>query len=109
MENTEPLPMPVNWGMLFPMTVAPRMKYMTRERAMMPTARVTMNGGSFALVMMIPFRKPNDVATARQARMATASGTAGLPSGVHHPLQEDEDRPGRWPGPGRWTGRCRPR
>ncbi len=46
----------------------------------MPTASVTMNGGSLALVMMIPFTKPKAVATAMHARMATTRGTAGVPS-----------------------------
>src|SRR5512137_337892 len=64
------------------MIVAPRQKYIVIDRAMIPIARVTMNGGSFAFVMIMPFVKPNAVDTARQARMATASGTAGLPSGA---------------------------
>ena len=41
-----------------------------------------MKGGRLALVMMIPFKKPNAVATAMHARMATTSGTAGLPSAL---------------------------
>ena len=79
--KTEPFPIPVNWGMLFPMMVAPRQKYITTERARMPTARVTMNGGSLASVMMSPFRSPKAVPTSRQARTASGRGTVGEPSG----------------------------
>jgi hypothetical protein len=48
---------------------------------MMPTARVTMKGGSLAFVMTMPLRKPNAMPTAQQARTATKRGSSGDPSG----------------------------
>ena len=59
---------------------------------MMPTARVTMNGGSLALVMMIPFTKPKAVADGQAGQDGERQRNGGAAVGVHHPLQEDEDR-----------------
>jgi hypothetical protein len=77
----EPFPIRVNCGILFPIIVLPPVKKLVTERAIMPTARVTMNGGREILVMIIPFRNPYPVEIVQQMSMISASGRSGVPSG----------------------------
>ena len=58
---------------------------MTIERAIMPTARVTINGGSFAFVIIIPLMNPIAVEIRRAASTGIISGIAGSPLSVTIP------------------------
>jgi len=74
-----PLPMFVNSGTLFLVIVAAFVMNMVTDRAIIPTARVTINGGIWVLVIIIPFINPNPAATTMHRAIATHSGTAPEP------------------------------
>jgi hypothetical protein len=75
---TEPIPIVVNSGILRPVIVAPLHICIVIDRKKIPMARVTINGGRFALVIIVPLIAPIVRATAMQTAIAAGMGILGF-------------------------------